>query len=169
MRDAVGQRRARALRNQATETERRLWRFIRLRQLGGHRFRRQVPIGCYIADFACLEAKRVVELDGGQHHEQRAHDALRDGYIKPQGFRVLRFWNNQVLQETAAALEDILRALEDPHPFGKLRAGSSLPPEAGEGSANAPSPPPRAPHKGERFFPPPVAGEGQGRGSGDED
>ena len=87
-----------------------MWQFLRLRQLDGFRFRRQVPIGHYIADFACVEAKLVVELDGGQHQDSE-HDVRRDAELVRQGFRVLRFWNNQVLQETEAVLEQILRVL----------------------------------------------------------
>lgn len=112
MRNAITQHRARLLRNQATDTERHLWHFLRNRQLGGHRFRRQAPIGAYIADFACLEAKLVIELDGGQHQEQAKYDVRRDRQIEAEGFRVLRFWDNQVFQETQAVLEVILQALE---------------------------------------------------------
>ena len=101
---------ARALRNDPTDCERKLWQFLRLRQLGGFRFRRQVPIGRYIADFACVEAKLIIELDGGQH-QGSAHDLHRDAELIKLGFRVLRFWNNQVLQETEAVLEEILRVL----------------------------------------------------------
>jgi len=129
MRNSITQNRARSLRNHATDTERHLWRYLRDHQLGGHRFRRQVPIGNYIADFACLEAKLVIELDGGQHQEQAEYDARRDLQMEAQGFRVLRFWDNQVFQETQAVLEVILRALEErtpPHP--------NLPPQAGEGA-----------------------------------
>lgn len=117
MRNPKTQHRARALRNEPTDCERKLWQFLRLRQLDGFRFRRQVPIGHYIADFACVEAKLVVELDGGQHQDSE-HDVRRDAELRRQGFRVLRFWNNQVLQETAAVLEQILRV---------LRASGALP------------------------------------------
>ena len=110
MRNPTSQRRARSLRNEPTDCERKLWQFLRLRHLGGFRFRRQVPMGHYIADFACVEAMLVVELDGGQHQDS-AHDLRRDTELASQGFRVLRFWNNQVLQETEAVLEEILRVL----------------------------------------------------------
>ena len=128
MRDLVAQRRSRTLRNQATDAERYLWQHLRRRQLGGHRFRRQVPICGYIADFACLDARLVIELDGGQHQERRFYDAQRDRRIKAQGFRIIRFWDNQVFQETSGVLDIILRALEltSPHP--------NLPPQAGEGN-----------------------------------
>ncbi len=116
MRNPTLQQRARTLRNQATDTERHLWRFLRDRQIGGHRFRRQVPIGSYIADFACIETKLVIELDGGQHQDSSQYDSHRDRQIEERGFRVLRFWDNQVWQETAAVLETILEALNSPHP-----------------------------------------------------
>ncbi len=118
MRNPKTQQYARALRNEPTDCERKLWQFLRLRQLGGLRFRRQVPIGRYIADFACVEAKLIVELDGGQHQDNE-HDLRRDTELVGQGFRVLRFWNNQVLQETEAVLEEILWV---------LRATDVLPP-----------------------------------------
>ena len=111
MRNATTQRRARTLRNEPTDCERHLWRFLRLQQLGGFRFRRQVAVGRYIADFACIEAKLIVELDGGQHQDND-YDVQRDAELKALGFTVLRFWNNQVLQETQAVLEEILRVLE---------------------------------------------------------
>ena len=128
MRDPIAQHRSRTLRNQATDAERRLWQHLRLRQLRGYRFRRQVPICGYIADFACLDAKLVIELDGGQHQQRHRYDERRDRQIEAQGFRVLRFWDNQVFQETEAVLEDILRSLQStrPHP--------NLPPRAGEGA-----------------------------------
>ncbi|MBI3918460.1 MAG: endonuclease domain-containing protein [Betaproteobacteria bacterium] len=128
MRNFVAQRHARALRNDATDVERHLWRWLRRRQLSGFRFRRQVPIGPYVADFACLEAKVVVEVDGGQHLDRRETDQRRDREIRNRGFQVLRFWDNQVLRETQAVVEEIMRAVERhrPHP--------DLPPQAGEGT-----------------------------------
>src|SRR5262245_44968975 len=89
--------RARALRRNMTGAERKLRRYLRQRQLDGHKFRRQVRIGPYIADFACLSPLIVIEVDGGQHAEARVYDSRRDDYIRGQGFRVLRFWNNEVL------------------------------------------------------------------------
>ena len=128
MRNPVAQHRARKLRNQATDAEQRLWQHLRRRQLGGYRFRRQVPICGYIADFVCLEARLVIELDGAQHEERHHYDERRDRRIEAQGFRVLRYWDNQVFQETQAVLEVVLHALEStcPHP--------DLPPQAGEGN-----------------------------------
>ncbi len=105
-------RKARDLRNAGTNAERRLWRHLRLKQLGGCKFRRQVPVAGYIADFACLEMKLIVELDGGQHVEQVAYDALRARVLEAKGYRVLRYWNDDVLLRTNWVLEDILRMLE---------------------------------------------------------
>src|SRR5262245_4132730 len=87
---------ARELRKNMTDAERALWRLLRQRQLNGLRFRRQVPIDHYIVDFACLEARLVIEVDGGQHFESQS-DKRRDAHLRSQGFRVLRLWNNDVL------------------------------------------------------------------------
>jgi very-short-patch-repair endonuclease len=87
---------ARQLRKNMTDAECALWRLLRQRQINGLRFRRQVPIDHYIVDFACLEARLVIEVDGGQHFESET-DKRRDAYLQVQGFRVLRFWNNDVL------------------------------------------------------------------------
>ncbi len=102
---------ARALRTNPTEAERALWRHIRLRQLDGHKFRRQQPIGSYIVDFVCLEKKVIVELDGGQHAEQVTSDAERTAWLEAQGFRVLRLWNHEVLGDIWAVMEAIRAAL----------------------------------------------------------
>ena len=103
---------ARDLRQRMTDAENRLWFHLRRRALHGHRFRRQHCIGPYVADFACVEAGLVVELDGSQHLASRT-DAQRDACIRRQGFRVLRFWNCEVLLRIDDVLEAILRALED--------------------------------------------------------
>jgi very-short-patch-repair endonuclease len=103
---------ARDLRARMTEAETRLWFHLRRRELGGRRFRRQHPIGPYIADFACLDAGLVVELDGSQHLLSRT-DARRDACLRRHGFRVLRFWNDEVLLRLEDVLEAILRTLED--------------------------------------------------------
>ena len=104
-------RRARALRNTPTDAEDRLSQQLRRRQLAGFRFRRQMPLAGYIADFVCLDARLIVELDGGQHLEQLAYDQRRTEVLQGLGFRVLRYWNDEVLQRMPAVLEDILRAL----------------------------------------------------------
>jgi len=111
MRNPLLQSRARWLRNEATDAERLLWRHLRRRQVAGYRFRRQVEIAGFIADFACLEAKLIIELDGGQHLERAGYDKQRGHLIEAQGFLVQRFWDNQVLQETQAVIEEIIRIL----------------------------------------------------------
>jgi very-short-patch-repair endonuclease len=103
--------RARELRKNPTDTERKLWHHIRDKQLDNFRFRRQRPIGKYIVDFICLEANLVIELDGGQHAEQLQYDAERTKYLTAQGLHVLRYWNNDVMQNIAGVLEDIRTAL----------------------------------------------------------
>ncbi|WP_147653599.1 DUF559 domain-containing protein [Vulcaniibacterium gelatinicum] len=87
---------ARGLRRAMTDAERSLWRHLRQRQVLGHKFRRQHPIGPCIADFVCLEATLVVEVDGGQHMGSDG-DRRRDAHLRKRGFRVLRFWNDEVL------------------------------------------------------------------------
>ena len=96
---------ARQLRKNMTDAERALWRLLRQRQVNGLRFRRQVPIDHYIVDFACLEARLVIEVDGGQPFESQA-DKTRDAYLRSQGFRVLRFWNNDVLSNQDGVSSD---------------------------------------------------------------
>jgi len=105
--------RAAALRQGATDAESLLWRLLRSRQLGGAKFRRQHVLGPYIVDFCCLEGRVCVEVDGGQHAEDETaeYDAQRDGYLRTRGFRVLRFWNHDVLTETQAVLETVWDAM----------------------------------------------------------
>src|SRR5262245_13645291 len=91
--------RAKELRSNLTDAERALWRHLRLRQIGGHKFRRQRAIGPYIVDFVCLEKNVVVEVDGGQHRQHRSYDARRDGWLRGKGFTVLRFWDDEVLKQ----------------------------------------------------------------------
>jgi very-short-patch-repair endonuclease len=108
--------RARQLRRDQTDAEQRLWTKLRDRQLGGAKFRRQHPVGPFVADFCCPQRKLVVELDGGQHAEDVAADQKRSRFLEERGFRVLRFWNHDVLQNTEAVLERIAVAMSDPHP-----------------------------------------------------
>jgi very-short-patch-repair endonuclease len=105
---------ARDLRNNATEAERLLWRYLRRRQLKGFKFRRQRPIGPYICDFVCLETSIVIELDGNQHIAQATYDSNRDAFLRSQGFRVLRFWNADVLSQTDSIVAAIYEALLRP-------------------------------------------------------
>jgi very-short-patch-repair endonuclease len=104
--------RARTLRNHATDAERHLWHRLRLGQLGGHKFRRQVPVAGYIADFVAPQLKLIVELDGGQHADQVAYDAKRSRALESAGYWVVRYWNDAVLLQTEAVLEDVLRVAE---------------------------------------------------------
>jgi len=102
---------ARSLRANATDAERKLWALLRSRRLGALRFRRQQPIGPYIADFFCPSARLIVELDGGQHGNDAAmsYDAARTRFLEARGFRVLRFSNNEFLKDPDAVLEAIWR------------------------------------------------------------
>ena len=100
---------ARQLRKTMTDAEIRLWFHLRRHQLGGFRFRKQHPIGPYIADFVCVEKHLIVEIDGSQHNE--TVDAERDSRLRCHGYRVLRFWNNDVLFRTGDVLAEILRML----------------------------------------------------------
>jgi very-short-patch-repair endonuclease len=98
------------LRREMTDAERALWSRLRDRRLQGFKFRSQWTLGRYVADFCCLQARLVVEVDGGQHDEKQ--DARRTAWLKAQGFRVIRFWNNDVLTNIDGVLEVILEALE---------------------------------------------------------
>jgi very-short-patch-repair endonuclease len=106
-------RSARALRKNPTDAERHLWRRIRRKQLNSFKFRRQYPIGTYIVDFICLKARLIIELGGGQHMIQAAYDRKRDLWLENQGFRVIRFWNNEVLEHTDGVLQRIMNALNE--------------------------------------------------------
>lgn len=111
---------ARELRTHATLAERRLWHHLRRRQLNGCKFRRQHPIGSYICDFVCLEASVIIELDGTQHLAQAPYDATRDAFLRSQGFRVLRFWNGDVLGQTDGVVQTIVEALSRPEMDGRF-------------------------------------------------
>jgi very-short-patch-repair endonuclease len=102
---------ARTLRKTATDAERLLWSRLRRRQLANYRFRRQRPIGPYVCDFICLEASLIVELDGSQHADQMTYDARSDALLRFYGYRVLRFWNADVLARTDTVLDTIFEAL----------------------------------------------------------
>jgi very-short-patch-repair endonuclease len=104
---------ARRLRNESTDVERRLWHFLRRQQLAGYKFRRQYPLAGYIADFVCVPARLVVELDGGQHLDALAYDQRRTEALQREGYRVLRFWNDDVLLRTEDVMAEIFRVLEE--------------------------------------------------------
>jgi very-short-patch-repair endonuclease len=108
--------RARGLRTSQTDAEQKLWHRLRNHHLQGWKFRRQHEIDRYIADFACPDAGLVVELDGGQHGGQMAYDQIRTRKLEGMGYRVLRFWDNDVLTNIEGVLEVILEALASPAP-----------------------------------------------------
>ena len=116
-----------------TDAERKLWQYLRLCQLDGHKFRRQVRIGPYIADFVCLKAMLIIEVDGGQHADARAYDSRRDDFMRGQGYRILRFWNNEVLGNMDGVWQMIVSEINDqaacggtPHPNLPPRGGKEL-------------------------------------------
>jgi very-short-patch-repair endonuclease len=113
--------RARAMRGAPTDSELRLWRLLRDRRLNGLKFRRQVPVGPYIVDFLCVEARLIVEADGSQHAESR-RDNVRDAYLASHGWKMLRFWNAEILQHRENVLETILAHASKPSsgPSGHL-------------------------------------------------
>lgn len=100
-------RNAQTLRKNLTDTERLLWKSLRGKQMLGIKFRRQAPIGPYIVDFVCFEKRIVIECDGGQPALHTAYDQKRDRWLQSQGFKVLRFWDHDVLQNTEAVMETI--------------------------------------------------------------
>jgi very-short-patch-repair endonuclease len=106
----VLRQRARDLRKNCTDAERHLWYYLRANRLG-FKFKRQVPIGQYIVDFICLEKRLIIELDGSQHMDNQAYDRTRSNWLMAHGFKVLRFWNHDVFQQTSSVLEVIMTAL----------------------------------------------------------
>jgi len=109
--------RARSLRSDSTEAEAKLWIRLRARAFGGYKFVRQAPIGPFFVDFVCREQRLIVEVDGGQHATS-ATDTTRDKWLLDHQYRVLRFWNNDVLRNTDGVLQSIAAALTEapPHP-----------------------------------------------------
>ena len=104
------------LRQARTDAEGLLWHFLRNKQLDGYKFRRQQPIGPYIADFACLSQKLLIELGGSQHAERHVYDEKRDNFLREKGYRVLRFWNNEVFEHCFGVLERVYETLTSPPP-----------------------------------------------------
>jgi very-short-patch-repair endonuclease len=124
---------AKQLRTRMTDAERRLWYRLRAHRFAGVKFKRQVPLGRFVADFVCFEQKLIIEVDGGQHAVSSS-DSARDEWLQSQGSRVLRFWNNDVLKNTDSVLNKILEVLgtHEMHPSpDALRASPS--PTRGEG------------------------------------
>ena len=174
---------ARQLRRSMTDAEHRLWFHLRAHRFDGCKFRRQQPLGPYIVDFVHFGSRLVIEADGGQHNDDPA-DRVRDKWLRGQGFRVLRFWNGDILQNTGVVLEEIWRALRagpsppaplpqgergakleqaemSPSPLAEEEAHTSPSPLAEEEARISPSP-----LAGEEanMSPSPLAGEGLGRG-----
>ncbi|WP_375428667.1 endonuclease domain-containing protein [uncultured Sphingomonas sp.] len=132
--------RARELRANATPAERILWRRLSARKVIGARFNRQVTIGPFTADLVCRAVKLVVEVDGGHHAKQMQADAARTRYLEECGYRVIRFWNNDVIENVegvVAAIEQALRTL--PSPSTSRKREGSTPPSPRERAGNRPS------------------------------
>ena len=149
--------RARRLRRNSTDAEQRLWRLLRSRRFNGFKIRRQHILGVFIVDFVCLEKKIVIELDGGQHATAVEADAMRTRYVQARGFRVIRFWNNEVLENMGGVWEAIAKEL-------KIPLTPTLSPKGRGG--RAPLTPTLSPkgRVGRRSLPLPLAGEGRGEG-----
>jgi very-short-patch-repair endonuclease len=119
-----GTDRARQLRASATDAENLIWRHLRDRRLSGYKFRRQLSISGYVVDFVCHDASLIVEIDGGQHADNIEFDAHRSEILSKSGFRVVRFWNNDILVRTDEVLAEILRHLQappSPQPLSRQR------------------------------------------------
>jgi very-short-patch-repair endonuclease len=101
---------AKSMRHEPTDAEAKMWRLLRDRRLSAFKFRRQVPLGSYILDFVCFEHRFVVEIDGSQHVES-SRDEARSRFLNAQGFEIARYWNNDVLKQPTAVLEDIFAKL----------------------------------------------------------
>ncbi len=111
--EEVLKNRARYLRKASTDAENHLWHYLRGRRLGGYKFKRQVPIGTYIVDLLCQRKRLIIELDGSQHMEAMNYDRDRTAFLERKGYKVMRFWNNDVLTQTENILEVILHELEN--------------------------------------------------------
>ncbi len=117
--------RASILRQNMTEAEKRVRRILRSQQIKGYKFRRQVPIGCYLADFACHEARLIVEIDGGQHALSSPREAERNAFLQNEGYRIVRFWNNEVLANLDGVYATIAEQL------GRITPTQTLPHRGG--------------------------------------
>ena len=116
---AGARERARSLRRDMTDAEKSVWQILRLYQIDGHRFRRQVPLGRYIADFVCRDVRLIIEIDGSQHQESAPQEAERTRFLQGQGYRILRFWNNEVLSNPEGVRSTIAENLRC-HPLPTL-------------------------------------------------
>jgi very-short-patch-repair endonuclease len=151
-----------------TEAERRIWQILRSQQMQGHKFRRQVPIGRYIADFVCHEARLIVEIDGGQHDRGSPREAERSMFLQNEGYRLLRFWNNEVLANLDGVHATITEELGRIAPTEPLCYAPS--PLMGEGRGGGASSASRPDREGTRRHhphpnPPPSRGRALGPGT----
>ena len=128
--------RAKHIRTNPTDAERRLWTMLRDRRLASFKFRRQLVIPPYIVDFVCLEQRLIVEADGSQHADSE-YDARRDAFLRAEGFEVLRFWNNDILGNAQGVFEAIDAALKTPHPARLSASRPSLARGEGFGERHA--------------------------------
>ena len=116
---------AKSLRTNQTDAEQRLWYHLRAHRFMDLKFKRQKPMGRYIVDFVCEEHRLIVEIDGGQHAEQTTYDQHRDAWLRSQGYTVLRFWNNEVMQQLEGVLEQTRCALAlSPTPLPQVGEGN---------------------------------------------
>ncbi len=125
-RDQQALEHAKDLRVHATEAEKKLWKLLRSKQLEGCKFRRQHSVGNYITDFACVEKGLIIELDGGQHDAAQSYDDARTAFLEEAGYRVLRFWNNEVLENSEGVYDKIVDAVKAPHPTSPRKRGEEL-------------------------------------------
>jgi very-short-patch-repair endonuclease len=126
--------RARSLRRELTPAERKLWSILRNRQIAESKFRRQQAIGPYVADFTCHERRLIIEADGGQHAEATT-DVRRTAFLESKGYRILRFWNSEILTNLDGVAQVIATELSSPHPARAARESPS--PSRGEGFSGA--------------------------------
>lgn len=122
--------RARCLRKNLTDPEKKLWYWLRDSHLNGFRFRKQVPMGSYIVDFVCYKLKLIVEVDGGQHNEARAlvYDEQRTQWLEKRGYLVKRYWNNEVLEAIDSVLDDLVETVLSRASVLGCKLRSQLPP-----------------------------------------
>jgi very-short-patch-repair endonuclease len=127
--DAIRTGLARRLRRAATNAEQRLWNRLRARQLEGHKFVRQQPLGGYVVDFLCREKRLVIEVDGGQHSDN-PRDRVRDRWLREHNYRTIRFWNSDIMNDMNGVLQTIVEALRaeaPPHPVPAIGGNRPLP------------------------------------------
>ena len=129
----INRLRAKSMRSEMTDAERVLWSQLRAHRLNGLSFRRQVPVGSFIVDFVCHERRLIIELDGGQHASDREarHDQMRQAWLNTKGYRVLRFWNSDVLRHRESVLETIIGTIMQSVPPSRPAKPTDLPLKGG--------------------------------------